>query len=83
MTLLTETETRRQELPPMKTQQAIYGTLFIITAPSGAGKTSLAKALVQAMPDIKISISYTTRPQRPGEENGVHYWFVDAQNLKR
>ena len=54
----------------------ISGNLFIITAASGAGKTSLVKALLEKDQHIKLSISHTTRPQRPGEENGVHYHFV-------
>ena len=52
------------------------GTLFIISAPSGAGKTSLVKALLDSTPDIKVSVSYTTRAMRPGEVNGVNYHFV-------
>lgn len=53
------------------------GTLYIISAPSGAGKTSLVKALCEQMSEIGISVSHTTRTQRSGEENGVDYWFVD------
>jgi len=53
------------------------GNLFIITAASGAGKTSLVRAMLQADQQIKLSISYTTRPPRPGEVNGVDYHFVD------
>ena len=53
------------------------GKLFVITAPSGAGKTSLIEALMRADPSLRLSISYTTRPPRPGEENGVDYHFVD------
>jgi guanylate kinase len=53
------------------------GKLFVITAPSGAGKTSLIDALVRGDPSLKLSISYTTRPPRPGEKNGVDYHFVD------
>jgi guanylate kinase len=53
------------------------GRLFIITAPSGAGKTSLIDALIRADPTLKLSISYTTRAPRPGEKNGVDYHFVD------
>jgi guanylate kinase len=52
------------------------GNLFIVTAPSGAGKSSLVHALLAADSNIKLSVSYTTRPPRPGEENGVHYHFV-------
>jgi guanylate kinase len=53
------------------------GRLFVITAPSGAGKTSLIEALMKDDPGLKISVSYTTRPPRPGEKNGVDYHFVD------
>jgi guanylate kinase len=53
------------------------GNLYIIAAPSGAGKTSLVKALLDADPLVKLSISYTTRPPRPGEVDGEHYHFVD------
>ena len=52
------------------------GTLFILSAPSGAGKTTLAKALVDALPDVAISVSHTTRAKRPGERDGVDYVFV-------
>jgi len=53
------------------------GRLFVITAPSGAGKTSLISALLKDEPALKLSISYTTRPPRPGEQNGREYHFVD------
>ena len=53
------------------------GRLFVITAPSGAGKTSLIEALLRDDRSLKISSSYTTRPPRPGEKNGVDYHFVD------
>ncbi len=53
------------------------GTLYIISAPSGAGKTSLVKALVEKTAGISVSVSHTTRPTRPGEQDGVHYHFVD------
>ncbi len=59
------------------------GTLYIISAPSGAGKTSLVKALCEQLPGISISVSTTTRAQRPGEENGVDYWFVDQQTFEK
>ncbi|MDQ2696589.1 MAG: guanylate kinase [Pseudomonadota bacterium] len=54
------------------------GALYVIAAPSGAGKTSLVKALLAAVPDLEVSVSHTTRPPRPGEQDGVHYHFVDA-----
>ena len=56
----------------------MIGTLYIISAPSGAGKTSLVKALVDTMPGLAISVSHTTRPRRDGETDGVDYHFVDA-----
>ncbi|KAB0547172.1 guanylate kinase [Pseudomonas argentinensis] len=53
------------------------GTLYIISAPSGAGKSSLVNALIDSEPHIRVSVSHTTRAMRPGEANGVHYHFVD------
>jgi guanylate kinase len=52
------------------------GRLFVITAPSGAGKTSLIDAVMKDDPTLKISVSYTTRAPRPGEKDGVDYHFV-------
>jgi guanylate kinase len=52
------------------------GTLYIIAAPSGGGKTSLTRALLEREPNIVLSVSYTSRPPRPGEVEGVHYHFV-------
>lgn len=53
------------------------GTLFIVSAPSGAGKTTLVKALVRSEPRLDISVSHTTRAPRQGEEDGVDYHFID------
>jgi guanylate kinase len=53
------------------------GTLFIVAAPSGAGKTSLVRELLRADSQLRLSISFTTRSARPGEVNGQHYHFVD------
>ena len=53
------------------------GTLYIIAAPSGGGKSSLVKALLESTPNLQVSISYTTRPMRPREQQGVDYHFVD------
>jgi len=50
--------------------------LFILSAASGTGKTSLAQALVDRLPDVVLSISHTTRAPRPGEKHGEHYYFV-------
>ena len=52
------------------------GTLFIVSAPSGAGKTSLVEALVERCPQVCVSVSHTTRSMRPGEQDGVSYHFV-------
>ena len=59
------------------------GRLFVITAPSGAGKTSLIEALMHDDPSLKLSISYTTRAPRPGEKDGVDYHFVDDATFLR
>ena len=53
------------------------GTLFIVSAPSGAGKTSLVKALIDSTDGIKVSVSHTTRASRPGEVDGADYHFVE------
>lgn len=53
------------------------GCLFVLAAPSGAGKTSIVRALLEREPGMRLSISYTTRPPRPGEADGVDYHFVD------
>lgn len=58
------------------------GTLFTVSAPSGAGKTSLVNALIQRNTALRVSVSHTTRAMRPGEENGVNYHFVDEQNFR-
>ena len=55
------------------------GTLYTVSAPSGAGKTSLVNALLQRTPGLQVSVSHTTRAARPGEEDGVNYHFVSEQ----
>ena len=57
------------------------GTLYIVSAPSGAGKTSLVKALIDVEPQIRVSVSHTTRAMRPGEVNGVNYHFVEREEF--
>ena len=56
--------------------------LFVIAAPSGAGKTTLAHALVTRDPELRFSVSYTTRPQRSNEADGVDYIFVDTEKFE-
>jgi guanylate kinase len=53
------------------------GNPYVVAAPSGGGKTSLVRALLEREPDIRLSVSYTTRPPRPGEIDGTDYHFVD------
>jgi guanylate kinase len=54
------------------------GCLFVVAAPSGGGKSSMVNALLEREPGIRLSISYTTRPPRPGESEGKHYHFIDV-----
>ena len=58
------------------------GTLFVLSAPSGAGKTSLVKALLESTDNLCVSISHTTRAMRPGEVNGVNYHFVSVEGFR-
>ncbi len=57
------------------------GNLYIVSAPSGAGKTSLVKALLEAEPRVRVSVSHTTRAMRPGEVDGVNYHFVSREQF--
>jgi guanylate kinase len=58
--------------------------VFVITGPSGAGKGTLIKRLVERHPDLEVAVSATTRPQRPGEKNGREYWFLtEAEFVER
>ena len=59
------------------------GKLYVIAAPSGAGKTTLVRALMQRRPALRFSISYTTRRQRPNERDGHDYYFVDKARFER
>lgn len=59
------------------------GLLFVVSAPSGAGKTSLVAALLEQDPALALSVSYTTRPRRSGEVDGVHYHFVDHARFEQ
>ena len=58
------------------------GNLYIISAPSGAGKTSLIKKLLPAMDKIMVSVSHSTRPQRPGEVDGIDYFFTSVEKFQ-
>jgi len=65
------------------TTNTTAGSLFIVSAPSGAGKTSLVKALRQTCPQLAVSVSHTTRAQRPGEEHGRDYFFISRDDFLR
>ena len=58
------------------------GNIFIVTAPSGAGKTTLVAALLAADRQVQLSVSYTTRPPREGEVHGRHYHFIDRATFE-
>lgn len=57
------------------------GNLYIVAAPSGGGKTSLVKKLIEMVGEIEVSVSHTTRPMRPGEKEGVDYFSLMRNNL--
>ncbi len=59
------------------------GRLFVISAPSGTGKTTLCKALLKRFPDIRFSVSYTTRKPRSGEQDGIDYYFLAKDDFKK
>jgi len=65
--------------PPRETA----GSVFVISAPSGAGKTTLCRRILDEDRAIEFSVSYTTRPRRAGEQDGVDYRFVDRQEFER
>lgn len=65
----------------MSDQSTSSGSLFLVVAPSGAGKSSLVNALLQQEPAIRLSISYTTRPPRLGEQNGREYFFTSVDDF--
>lgn len=57
------------------------GLMFVLSSPSGAGKTTLTRMLIAEIPELKMSVSVTTRPMRPGEEEGRDYYFVDQKRF--
>ena len=59
------------------------GLMFVLSSPSGAGKTTLSRLLIQRMPGLKMSVSATTRPKRPGEVDGRDYLFVDKARFEQ
>ena len=67
-------EARSRQEPPLESHS---GNVFVLSAPSGTGKSTLARRLVKELPDLDFSVSYTTRKPRPGEVDGRDYVFVD------
>lgn len=67
----------------LHTTLARRGLMFILSSPSGAGKTTISRMLLEADSEIKLSVSCTTRPMRPGEEDGVHYHFASDAEFDR
>ena len=57
--------------------------VFVVTGPSGAGKGTLIQLVLPRFPELALAVSATTREQRPGEEDGVHYWFLDRAEFDR
>ncbi|MPV86474.1 guanylate kinase [Ostreibacterium oceani] len=68
--------------PPKQLNALSTGQLWVVAAPSGGGKTSLVEAAINKLPHLVRSISFTTRPQRPGELDGVDYRFVDLMTFQ-
>src|SRR5688572_31642584 len=54
---------------------------IVVTGPSGAGKGTLIRAILERIPELEVAVSATTRPQRPGEEDGREYWFLSEQDF--
>jgi guanylate kinase len=69
--------------PAHAPEVARRGILYVLSSPSGAGKTTLSRRLVAAEPNVRMSVSVTTRKPRPGEIEGVHYHFIDEQEFLR
>ncbi|MBK3732998.1 guanylate kinase [Azospirillum brasilense] len=67
----------------MNTKIARRGLMLVLSSPSGAGKTTISRRLLDRDPGITLSVSVTTRPMRPGEQPGVHYYFVDMPEFDR
>jgi guanylate kinase len=77
---MTHSETATASTAP---PAAVRGTLFVVAAPSGAGKSSLVNAVLAREPGISLSISFTTRGMRPGERHAQHYHFISRDEFER
>ncbi|TWA93366.1 guanylate kinase [Azospirillum brasilense] len=70
-------------LKTMNAKISRRGLMLVLSSPSGAGKTTISRRLLDRDPGITLSVSVTTRPMRPGEQPGVHYYFVDMPEFDR
>ena len=80
--MATTRDMKRIAMTPLA-QNVTASSLFTVTAPSGAGKSSLLSALIRQDPSLRLSISHTTRPPRPGEQNGREYHFTTVDNFRK
>lgn len=80
---MASTDARSPSAQPPVAQLDRRGLMFILSSPSGAGKTTISRMLLDADDEIRLSVSATTRPPRPGEVEGVHYHFVDDAEFDR
>ncbi|MFN0151268.1 MAG: guanylate kinase [bacterium] len=74
---------RIMKTAPTPHRETSHGTIFIISAPSGTGKTTLIDRIKASLPDLYFPVTMTTRPMRPGESNAVDYYFVDRADFRR
>ena len=70
-------------MPSSTTGSPTARPVFVVTGPSGAGKGTLIQLVLPRFPDLALAVSATTREQRPGEEDGTHYWFLDHDEFDR
>lgn len=73
---------RREATRQRATAERRRGLILILSSPSGAGKTTISRMLLETVPDIGLSVSVTTRPRRPSEVDGVHYHFIEPKTFE-
>lgn len=76
------TDSGIDSVPRTTSGSSARGNRFILSAPSGAGKTTLCRAILDKVPDLRYSVSHTTRPPRPGEQNGIDYFFITTEEFQ-